>query len=104
MSIEDHFRVVDWNRVHKKHLKMEQAKREITNILMGLGMILFISSSGIVEQLESVSIQPGLPILRMMLKTIPFVMLLGLVYSGYNYFKWSRYNVMHDRSENKKEE
>ena len=101
MSMEDHFKAVDWNRVFKKDKEMKQIKRELMSILMMPVCLMFIrivmSTPAIViqfEYLESLGGSSPLVMLGLMAKALPIIMLPCLAYLGYKYLKWSRYDVM----------
>ncbi len=76
MSIEDHFKSVDWDRIRR----MEKAKEEMVKMGIMFSLVLF----GILS----------VPKLTPLVLVVIVICLADLIHSGYDYFKWSRRDMM----------
>jgi len=94
MSIEDHIKDVDWNRVHKKQKEMDQAKRQLQGLFVSIIPLYLFGNTDILNVLEQLGPHVQISSLKILLRFIMVVYCFFAVYSGYNYFKWSRYDVM----------
>lgn len=94
MSIYKHIKNVDWNKVHKKSTEMDRAKNQVIGLLASIIPLFLILRTNIFYRLEQLGLQVQISSLEMMFKFFILVYCSGIIYSCYNYFKWSRYDVM----------
>ena len=94
MSMDDHIKNVDWKRVHKKRVEMDRAKRQIQGALIYVIPLWLLLNTGILNQLDQLSPYVRLSSLKMVFNILMGVFSLLGMYSGFNYLKWSRYDIM----------
>lgn len=99
MSIEEYCKKVDWNRVHKKHVKMEDIKNNLKHIIVIIIPFIFMLYtklfSKMIYQLEKMGlsyIQVNKIYTLIKIVTGLYMLLGGILI--YQYIKWSKYNIM----------
>lgn len=104
MSIEDHIANVDWNRVRKKSSEMNRAKRQLSGLIASILPLFLMSNTNILSQLEQLGPHVQTSSLKTLFNFLLIVYCFVGLYSGFNYFKWSRYSVMQSSTDTPTEE
>lgn len=99
MSIEEYCKTVDWNRVHKKHVKMEEVKNNLKQIIVVIIPCIFMLYTELFDKLIHQLEKMGLNYIQVnnihtliKITTGLYILLGGICI--YQYIKWSKYNIM----------